>query len=188
MANTRPGKCDLGSYTITGIDEVVRAGDCVLMRQSRTDTVLHVARVERIEADNCNNIKVHVRWYYRPEDSMGGRRKFHGAKELFLSDHYDVQIAHSIVGKCNVHSFRKYTKLENVGPEDYYCRFEYETASGAFVPDMVAVYCKCEMPCNPDEFMVKCVECKERHHPACVGMTIEQAKQIDHYVCSGCSQ
>nr|DAD27530.1 TPA_asm: hypothetical protein HUJ06_028998 [Nelumbo nucifera] len=25
-----------------------------------------------------------VRWHYRPEESIGGRRQFHGAKELFL--------------------------------------------------------------------------------------------------------
>lgn len=115
------------------------AGDCVLMRPSEGDTAPYVARVEKIEADNRNNIKVHVRWYYRPEESLGGRRQFHGAKELFLSDHYDVQSAHTIDGKCIVHSFKNYTKLENVGPEDYYCRFEHKTATGAFMPDMVAV-------------------------------------------------
>ena len=49
------------------------------------------------------------------EESIGGRRQFHGAKELFLSDHYDVQSAHTIEGKCIVHSFKNYTKLENVG-------------------------------------------------------------------------
>ncbi|XP_070034405.1 uncharacterized mitochondrial protein AtMg00810-like [Nicotiana tomentosiformis] len=89
---------------------------------------------------------------------MGGRRKFHGAKELLLPDHYDVRIAHNVVGKCNVHSFRNYTKLENVGPEDYYCQFKYKTTTGAFVPDMVPMYCKCEMPYNPDDFMVNNID------------------------------
>ncbi|GLT72667.1 hypothetical protein SLA2020_445770 [Shorea laevis] len=68
--------------------------------------------------DGRNNVKVRVRWYYRPEESIGGRRQFHGAKELFLSDHFDVQSAHTIEGKCTVHSFKNYTKLENVGAED----------------------------------------------------------------------
>lgn len=26
-----------------------------------------------------------------------------------------------------------------------------------------------------------------RYHPACVGMTIEDAKKLDHFVCSECS-
>ncbi|CAK9182223.1 unnamed protein product [Ilex paraguariensis] len=187
MAKTRPGKRDLDSYTIRGTNKVVRAGDCVLLRSSDTDTAPYVARIEKIEADNRNNVKVRVRWYYRPEESMGGRRQFHGSKELFLSDHYDVQSAHTIEGKCIIHSFKNYTKLENVGPEDYYCRFEYKAATGAFVPDRVAVYCKCEMPYNPDDLMVQCDECKDWYHPACVGMTIEQAKHLDHFICCECS-
>ncbi|KAL6010388.1 hypothetical protein ACLOJK_000819 [Asimina triloba] len=178
MAKTKPGKRDLDSYTIKGTNKVVRPGDCVLMRPADMDKPPYVARVEKIEADNRNNVKVRVRWYYRPEESLGGRRQFHGAKELFLSDHYDVQSAHTIEGKCIVHSFKNYTKLENVGAEDYFCRFEYKAATGGFTPDRVAVsvsffsvlflfcnlvclYCKCEMPYNPDDLMVQCEECKD---------------------------
>ncbi|XP_019168592.1 PREDICTED: chromatin remodeling protein EBS-like isoform X2 [Ipomoea nil] len=149
MAKTRPGKRDLDSYTIRGTNKVVKAGDCVLMRPPESGTASYVARVEKIEADNRNNVKVRVRWYYRPEESMGGRRQFHGAKELFLSDHYDVQSADTIEGKCSVHTFRAYVKLQNVGTEDYYCRFEY--------------------------------------HPVCVGMSVEQTKQLDQFVCSDCA-
>ncbi|KAB2082179.1 BAH and coiled-coil domain-containing 1 [Gossypium arboreum] len=197
MAKTRPGisgtkpkqgKKDLDSYTIRGTNKVVRVGDCVLMRPSDTGKPPYVARVEKIEADSRNNVKVRVRWYYRPEESLGGRRQFHGAKELFLSDHYDVQSAHTIEGKCIVHSFKNYTKLEDVGAEDYYCRFEYKAATGAFTPDRVAVYCKCEMPYNPDDLMVQCEGCKDWYHPACVDMTIEEAKMLDHFVCSECSE
>ena len=119
---------------------VIAAGDCVLMRPSDTDKLPYVARIEKIEADHRNNVKVRVRWYYRPEESIGGRRQFHGAKELFLSDHYDVQSAHTIEGKCTVHSFKNYTKLENVGAEDYFCRFEYKASTGGFTPDRVAVW------------------------------------------------
>ncbi|KAH9798024.1 chromatin remodeling protein EBS [Citrus sinensis] len=195
MAKTRPGiptktktgKRDLESYTIRGTNKIVRVGDCVLMRPSDTGKPPYVARIEKIESDARNNVKVRVRWYYRPEESLGGRRQFHGAKELFLSDHYDVQSAHTIEGKCIVHSFKNYTKLENVGAEDYYCRFEYKAASGGFTPDRVAVYCKCEMPYNPDDLMVQCEGCKDWYHPACVGMTIEEAKKLEHFVCTECS-
>ncbi|GMH05278.1 hypothetical protein Nepgr_007118 [Nepenthes gracilis] len=186
MAKTRPGKRDLDSYAVKGTNKVVRAGDCVLMRPSDLGKPSYVAKVEKIEADARNNVSVRVRWYYRPEESIGGRRQFHGAKELFLSDHYDVQSALSIEGKCTVHSFKNYTKLENVGADDYFCRFEYKAANGAFTPDRVAVYCKCEMPYNPDDLMVQCDGCKEWFHPSCLGMTIEEAKKLDHFLCSDC--
>ncbi|KAK1307486.1 hypothetical protein QJS10_CPA10g01700 [Acorus calamus] len=187
MAKTKPGKKDLDSYTIKGTNKIVKVGDCVLMRPSDSEKLPYVARVEKIEADHRNNVKVRVRWYYRPEESIGGRRQFHGAKELFLSDHYDVQSAHTIEGKCVVHSFKSYTKLANVGAEDYFCRFEYKAATGGFTPDRVAVYCKCEMPYNPDDLMVQCERCKDWFHPICMGMTIEQAKKLEHFLCSDCS-
>ncbi|KAJ6813424.1 chromatin remodeling protein EBS-like [Iris pallida] len=180
-------KKDVDSYTIKGTNKIVRAGDCVLMRPSDSNNPPYVARVERLESDQRSNVKVRVRWYYRPEESMGGRRQFHGAKELFLSDHYDVQSAHTIEGKCVVHSFKNYTKLENVGAEDYFCRFEYKAATGGFTPDRVAVYCKCEMPYNPDDLMVQCEGCKDWFHPSCMGMTIEQAKKLDQFLCADCS-
>jgi hypothetical protein len=171
MAKTKQGKRDVQSYTIKGTNKVVggkfppaflidavtcsrqdlifdgfrfsmrEVGDCVLMRSSDGDNVPYVARVEGMESDGRGGVKVRVRWYYRPEEAKGGRRPFHGAKELFLSDHYDTQSAHTIEGKCIVHSFKNYTKLDNVGPEDFYCRFDYRAATGAFSPDRVAVYC-----------------------------------------------
>jgi hypothetical protein len=115
-------------------------GDCVLMRASDSETHPYVARMEKIEADGHGSVRVRARWYYRPEESKGGRRQFHGAKELFLSDHIDLQSANTIEGKCVVHSFKNYIKLDNVGPEDFFCWFEYKAASGAFTPDRVKVY------------------------------------------------
>ncbi len=110
------------------------------MRGQDSEKPPYVAKIEKIEADSRNNVKVRVRWYYRPEESMGGRRQFHGSKELFLSDHYDIQSADTIEGKCTVHTFKNYTKLESVGTDDYFCRFEYKAATGGFTPDRVAVY------------------------------------------------
>ncbi|KAI4372308.1 hypothetical protein MLD38_010553 [Melastoma candidum] len=192
MAKTRPGGLfnnkALHSYTIPGTSKVVvKAGDCVLMRPSDPGKPPYVAKVEKIEADQLSNVKLKVMWYYRPEESIGGRRLFHGAKELFLSDHFDVQSAHTIEAKCIVHSFKNYTKLDHVRPEDYYCRFEYKAATGAFIPERVAVYCKCEMPYNPDDLMVQCEGCKDWYHPSCVDLTIEEAKKLDHFVCVECS-
>ncbi|GMH01178.1 hypothetical protein Nepgr_003017 [Nepenthes gracilis] len=84
---------------------------------------------------------------------------FHGSTELFLSDHYDIQSADTIEGKCIVHSFKSYMKLDAVGTDDFFCRFEYSSSTGAFTPDRVAVYCNCEMPYNPVDLMVQCEGC-----------------------------
>lgn len=129
------GICDLITTVVAST-----VGDCVLMRGQDPDKPPYVAKIEKIEADYRNNTKVRVRWYYRPEESMGGRRQFHGSKELFLSDHYDIQSADTIEGKCVVHTFKNYTKLDSVGTEDYFCRFEYKASTGGFTPDRVAVY------------------------------------------------
>ncbi|CAN1173212.1 Chromatin remodeling protein SHL [Linum perenne] len=110
------------------------------MRASEPSKPSYVAKIERIESDSRGtNVKLQVRWYYRPEESIGGRRQFHGSKEVFLSDHYDFQRADTIEGKCTVHTFKSYSKLDAVGSEDFFCRFEYNSTTGAFNPDRVAV-------------------------------------------------
>ncbi|RWW13473.1 hypothetical protein GW17_00022809 [Ensete ventricosum] len=151
MAKTRQGKRTLDSYTIKGTNKSIKRNsslplrsptegrDCVLMRAPDSSNPPYVARVEGIEAGARGGVKVRVRWYYRPEESIGGRRQFHGAKEVFLSDHYDVQSADTIEGKCFVHSFKNYTRLDAVGNDDFFCRFEYRSATGSFVPDRIAV-------------------------------------------------
>ncbi|MCO5552243.1 hypothetical protein L7F22_005755 [Adiantum nelumboides] len=185
MAKTK--KKVLDSYTIKGTKQTVKVGDCILMRANDSDKPPYVAKLEKIEEGSKNNVRVCVRWYYRPEDSIGGRRQFHGSKELFLSDHFDEQSADTIEGKCTVHTFRNYTKLDSVGNDDYFCRFEYKAASGSFSPDRVAVYCKCEMPYNPDDLMVQCDACKDWFHPECLKMSSKIVKKLDHYFCPDCA-
>ncbi|MBA0635667.1 hypothetical protein Godav_029343 [Gossypium davidsonii] len=188
MVKAKAPRRTLDSYAVKHINKIIKAGDCVLMRPADQSKPQYVSRIERIEADaRGGNVKVHVRWYYRPEESIGGRRQFHGSKELFLSDHYDVQSADTIEGKCTVHSFKSYTKLDAVGNDDFFCRFEYNSSTGAFNPDRVAVYCKCEMPYNPDDLMVQCEGCSDWFHPACIEMTAEEAKRLDHFFCESCS-
>ncbi|XP_057836685.1 chromatin remodeling protein EBS isoform X2 [Cryptomeria japonica] len=190
MAKSKSVKKSLKSCTINPANKLLQPGDCVLMRAQDPEKPPYVARIEKIEGDSESskkkNVKVHIRWYYRPEESIGGRRQFHGVKELFLSDHYDVQSADTIEGKCTVHTFKNYTKLESVGSEDYFCRFEYNASTGGFTPDRVAVYCKCELPYNPDDLMVQCESCKDWFHPACINLTTNRLKTIEHFTCPDC--
>ncbi|KAL3843424.1 hypothetical protein ACJIZ3_000827 [Penstemon smallii] len=188
VAKPKPARRTLDSYAVKHIGKTIRPGDCVLMRPSDSSKLSYVARVEMIESDSRGaNVRFQVRWYYRPEESIGGRRQFHGSKEVFLSDHFDYQSADTIEGKCTVHSFKNYTKLDAVGNEDFFCRFEYNSTTGAFNPDRVAVYCKCEMPYNPDDLMVQCDGCSDWFHPTCIDMTPEEAQRLDHFHCHNCA-
>lgn len=119
----------------------------MLLRPPSDGVPDYVARVEEITKER-NDVKVRTRWYYRPEESLGGRRNFHGEKEVFLSDHYDVCSVDAIIGPCTVHSFKNYVKLDSVEAEDYFCRFEYRASTGTFKPDYVAVYVWTRSPCS----------------------------------------
>nr|BAJ98370.1 predicted protein [Hordeum vulgare subsp. vulgare] len=44
------------------------------------------------------------------------------------------------------------------------------------------------MPYNPDDLMVQCEGCKDWFHPTCMGMTIEQAKKLDTFLCADCAK
>ncbi|KAL9238231.1 hypothetical protein vseg_012685 [Gypsophila vaccaria] len=168
MAKTRHvSKRSIDSYLLKSSNQIITPGDCVLMRPSEPSKPSYVARVEKFSSTSAvrgGRVAAHVRWFYRPEESIGGRRQFHGEKEVFLSDHMDVQSADSIEAKCTVHSFKSYTKLDAIGNDDFFCRFEYNSATGAFTPDRVAVF-----------------------HPACIEMTAEEAKMVDHFYCHDCS-
>ncbi|PWA59808.1 bromo adjacent homology (BAH) domain, Zinc finger, RING/FYVE/PHD-type [Artemisia annua] len=175
----------LKSYNVRG--NIVRVGDTVVMRHEDADDT-YVALVRGFQADPNEAVKVETRRYYRPEDTVAGRKPFHGSRELFLTDHYDNQNASTILEKCVVNTFTNYTLLKDVRPIDYFSRFEYQTETGWFSPDAVEVVCKCEMPVNPDVFMLKCEACRELYHPVCLNMTTDQAKQLvlDNYTCDDC--
>lgn len=166
---------------------VIRVGDTVLLRPPVDNVPEYVARVEGITVER-NDVKVRTRWYYRPEESLGGRRNFHGEKEVFLSDHFDICSVDAIIGPCTVHSFKNYVKLDSVEAEDFFCRFEYRASTGTFKPDYVAVYCICEMPYNPDDLMVQCDSCKDWFHPKCINISADVAKELNGYICAPCKK
>ncbi|GJX92866.1 bromo adjacent homology domain, zinc finger, RING/FYVE/PHD-type containing protein [Tanacetum coccineum] len=48
-------------------------------------------------------------------------------------------------------------------------------------------FCKYKMSFNPDLYTLKCEACKERYHPDCINMTIDEAKQLaDNFICDCC--
>eukprot|EP00475_Leptophrys_vorax_P025791 TRINITY_DN36060_c1_g1_i2.p1 TRINITY_DN36060_c1_g1~~TRINITY_DN36060_c1_g1_i2.p1 ORF type:complete len:203 (-),score=6.84 TRINITY_DN36060_c1_g1_i2:340-948(-) len=179
-------KKSVTEYWSDRLERTLKVGDTVMLRPPAEDTPPYVARIEGIEVEK-SDVKVRLRWFYRPEESLGGRRNFHGSKELFLSDHMDVCSMDAVEGVCRVHSFKNYVKLGAVEPDDYFYRFEYKAATGTFKPDHVAVYCVCEMPYNPDDLMVQCEACKDWFHPNCIHLTPEQVKRMTNFTCEKCA-
>ncbi|GFY99085.1 PHD finger family protein [Actinidia rufa] len=158
MAKTKPGKKDLDSYNIKGTNKVVRPGDL----SGSGGTTVQRSRLEGggsfMEPRSCSCRTILI---CRALTPLKGSALF---------------------------TLSKITpSLRMLGTEDYFCRFEYKAATGGFTPDRVAVYCKCEMPYNPDDLMVQCEGCKDWFHPSCMGMTIEEAKKLDQFMCSDCS-
>ena len=135
-------------------------------------------RGTRVEARLC--------WYYRPQETRGGRKRFHGVKELFSSDHYDWVDVNTIDAKCNVHPLKDYQELQAVGEGDFYARFLYRSSRGEFRPEAVPVFCACSEPYNPDRFMVECEECEDWFHPECVGHTQASAARVKRFTCPQC--
>ncbi|KAJ0733060.1 putative [histone H3]-dimethyl-L-lysine(36) demethylase chromatin regulator PHD family [Helianthus annuus] len=142
------------------------------MRPAHSSKPSYIAKVEKVESDaRGGNVKVLTRWYYRPEEPIGGRRQFDGSKEVFLSDHHDLQSADTIEGKCTMTIISVVLNIIRL-----------------LVPlFLIELYCKYEMPYNPDDLMVQCDGCANWFHPACIEMTPEEAKQMEHFYCGNCS-
>lgn len=168
--------------------EKFRVGDTVTLRPPSADASPFIGRIDDIKKGKSDQIRVHVCWYYRPEEARGGRKGFHGSKELFDSDHKDWVTPDAVNGKCRVHTLAEYQQLDDVQEFDFFTRFVYLASRGEFKPDRVPVYCLCEMPFNPDLFMVECEGCSEWHHPACVQLTQEEVQKMTHFVCAECTK
>lgn len=109
------------------------------MKTADATLLPYVARVKKIEGAGSHSaeVKVKVCWFYRPEDCLNGRQKYHGLKEVFSSKHEDIQSAEAIETKCNVHDMSSYMRLDTISAEDFFCRFEYKPVTGTFVPESV---------------------------------------------------
>ncbi|KAG2387335.1 hypothetical protein C9374_001667 [Naegleria lovaniensis] len=101
---------------------------------------------------NSQSKTVTVRWFYRPQETKGGRREWNGENEVFLISHCDTNLIDTVIGKCNVLLVDKYFKdlptnivvdsflNEEKLPEEfveqpkdtYFCRFEYSVKNNSF--------------------------------------------------------
>ncbi|KAK9855793.1 hypothetical protein WJX84_007438, partial [Apatococcus fuscideae] len=89
---------------------------------------------ESPQADG-SNVQYSGRWYVRPEETHTGRKKHHGAREVFLTQQSDANCAVSLLRKCRVCSPDDYEDC-NQGTADveandvYLCEYQ----DGTFKP------------------------------------------------------
>ena len=173
---------------ITIGDDAFKVADAVLVKAPGT-TERYVGRILAFKSGRGGRraaVEARVCWYYRPQETRGGRKRFHGVKELFASDHYDWVDVNTIDAKCRVLSLERYQALPAVGEGDFFARFLYRSSRGEFRPEAVPVFCACSEPYNPDRFMVECEECEDWFHPECVGHTQASAARLKRFTCPQC--
>ena len=72
---------------------------------------------------------------------------------------------------------------ENKDEGDKYLAAAVEDDEG--VP-VIELFCLCQMPWNPNHFMVACDDCNEWYHDKCLGVPQEELEKVDRYVCPWC--
>ncbi|CAI0467067.1 unnamed protein product [Linum tenue] len=180
---------DLRSYTIRLLPRLtVKVGDSVQMK-------FGAAKIERL-FQTSKGVYINARFYIRSRDTRLAILPFISKRELFLAEATEIRCVTSIESKVTVHSAEEYFEFQNAaGEEDYFWRFYYHRPSGRIAHPgpggAMPVICICEMPWNPDNPMMECIDCGELFHPPCVGMTRDEAAEnaangID-YVCSECN-
>lgn len=169
-----------------------KIGEACLINPDTNSSLPFIGKIIDItqSGSHDDDIAVKVVWYYRPEEALGGRKAFHGDKELFESDHKDEIHKNTIIGKCFVHSLKNYEELQQIGEHDFFTRFMYKPGKKEFEPEKVPVYCQCEQPYNPDKSMVMCELCQDWFHPSCIGISPEvlQTLERDTFCCPLCSK
>lgn len=174
---------------------VFKVGDNVLLLNEGDIAAPFICKIENIVVKG-KDAAMRVKWFYRPEETCSGRRAFHSLQEVMASDHVELllQPAASIVSKCKIHSLEQYMELQHKTSKDFYSRFTYLAGSETFQPDQIAVYCKCQMPFNPDKHMVECPSCQSWFHPECLGYEKNEFREKFYngpdskFVCDDCQQ
>ena len=84
-------------------------GDYVVCRSLGGD--VSVCQIAGLRQDSTGERYILCKWFYRPEETPGGRLPSHGCCELFSSDDHSVDIApaDTILCKCRVLSGEAYT-------------------------------------------------------------------------------
>ncbi|KAK9331882.1 hypothetical protein V1520DRAFT_48219 [Lipomyces starkeyi] len=123
-----------------------------------------IGRVLEIRASDPSHVYVRLFWMYWPNELPGGRRYYHGNKELVASNHMDVIDAMTVAAKATVSHWLELDDEDKLA--DLFWRQRYDSYNNELMP--IRKHCKCKRYYNPDTTMIWCSSCNSWLHEACV--------------------
>ncbi|KAK9319394.1 hypothetical protein V1517DRAFT_332763 [Lipomyces orientalis] len=153
-------------------DERFTVGDYVFVNHASNVTGIGlsdpsqfwIGRVLEIRASDPSHVYVRVFWMYWPNELPGGRRYYHGKKELVASNHMDVIDAMAVAAKATVSHWLELDDEDKL--TDLFWRQRYDSYNNELMP--IRKHCKCKRYYNPDTTMIWCSSCSNWLHEACV--------------------
>ncbi|KAK9451612.1 uncharacterized protein V1518DRAFT_20146 [Limtongia smithiae] len=153
-------KFSIGDYVFVNHDNVLTAAVI-------TDPSLYwIGRVLEIRAIDKSNVYIRLFWMYWPSELPGGRKYYHGNKELVASQHMDLIDAMTVSAKATVVHWIEDNNEYNTKMSDLFWRQRYDSSSQELMP--LRKHCRCKKYYNPDKVMVWCTSCHNWLHEECV--------------------
>ncbi|KAK9372375.1 uncharacterized protein V1513DRAFT_460645 [Lipomyces chichibuensis] len=134
-----------------------------------------IGRVLEIRASDPSHVYVRLFWMYWPNELPGGRRYYHGNKELVASNHMDVIDAMTVAAKAAVSHWLELDDEDKLA--DLFWRQRYDSYNNELMP--IRKHCKCKRYYNPDTTMIWCSSCNSWLHEACVKDDIKKRYKND---------
>lgn len=121
--------------------QIYSEGDNVML--SDGDSGFYVAKIVKlIPKGGISAYKywptIKVQWYYRKKDVLKSTSKYKNylqnssIYELFESDHYEIVIIESIIGKCKVSTFESFDEAQ-VNDKTFFTKLTYSHKTVSFV-------------------------------------------------------
>ncbi|KAH0566161.1 hypothetical protein GP486_000443 [Trichoglossum hirsutum] len=157
-------------------DESFRVGQSVFINHSDitqgtdlSEADLHdfwAAEVVEIRANDAQHVYLRVAWYYWPEELPGGRRYYHGMKELVASNHMEIIQATTVAGHASIRRWKENNSSEEL--DGFFWRQRLNIITKKLTP--VEKYCICDRAHNPDKVMIGCANphCRKWLHSECI--------------------
>ena len=102
-------------------------------------------------------------------------------RELERADDWNRRMEEAIEQKQGRSAFEALLQQSD-GPD----RVWLDADDIALCKQYVELYCLCRQPYQNGIFMIGCDQCDDWYHPACVGLTEQQANKIKKYICPRC--
>lgn len=142
---------------------------------------------------------IKVKWLYRKQDvvqlaqqKLGIQSEdlqYIGDNEVFPTNHYDKVFADAIQSKCLVYPIAEYDQLSLTDVSTtFFTRASFDVTKLTLTPqfDEWEQYCTCKKPLNPNLLYVRCDICQNWFHLSCMGLTKEQAEELEMFSCLHC--